>query len=204
MAPRLLLLLWLGSVALGQGLQGPELLGELRKGGYVIYFRHAETDQSQGPLELANKDRIPADYLDCSLQRNLDARGREQALAIGRAFRELGIPVGAVLSSPYCRCRDTAELAFGRSARSDVLLGVGVTEAEMRAKLPEFRRLLSTPPAPGTNTVLVAHLGPLNYLTDRAIELEQGEAAVIRPLGERGYGLVARLEPEGWARLAAR
>ncbi len=76
---------------------------ELR-GREIVLFRHANAPGTGDPLGFA--------IGDCSTQRNLDERGRAQARAIGAAFRTRGIRVGRVLSSHWCRSRDTAELAF--------------------------------------------------------------------------------------------
>ena len=84
-----------------------ELLAELRKGGYVLYFRHAATDFSQ------NDERMKS-YEDCADQRNLIDRGRADAREAGAAIRQLGIPVERVLASPFCRTVETAQLLFGR------------------------------------------------------------------------------------------
>src|SRR5258706_14322846 len=81
------------------------VLGELRKGGLVIYFRHGATDQTGANDETA-------DLMKCETQRNLSAEGREQVTQIGKAFKALRIPVGTVTTSPFCRCKDTAKLAF--------------------------------------------------------------------------------------------
>ena len=89
------------------GRAGPNLVTALQGGGYVIYFRHAETDFSQTDTDTRN-------LADCSTQRNLIPEGRADARAIGQAFRALRIPVGRVLASKYCRTRQTARLAFGR------------------------------------------------------------------------------------------
>src|SRR5215470_16976751 len=83
------------------------LLAELRKGGYVIYFRHTSTDFSRD-------DRLSKADDDCDHQRPLTDKGRTEAREIGAAFRELGIPVERVLASPRCRTMETATLAFGR------------------------------------------------------------------------------------------
>ena len=74
----------------------------LRQPGAVAIMRHA----------LAPGTGDPANFRvdDCSTQRNLDERGRAQARAIGEAFRANGIEVDRVLSSQWCRCRDTADL----------------------------------------------------------------------------------------------
>jgi broad specificity phosphatase PhoE len=58
---------------------------------------------------------------DCATQRNLSAEGRAHARRIGEAFRKMQIPVGRVLSSPWCRCVETAKLAFGGAEVSEPL-----------------------------------------------------------------------------------
>src|SRR5262247_2654209 len=63
---------------------GPALLAELRRGGYVIYFRHTSTDFSRD-------DRLSKSDDDCDNQRPLTDKGRAEARAIGMAFRELKI-----------------------------------------------------------------------------------------------------------------
>jgi hypothetical protein len=80
----------------------------LREGGNVLVVRHAKTD-------MLAKDARGGDFADCSWQRNLSPMGREASREMGDAVRLLGIPVGEVSSSPYCRCMDTARLAFGRA-----------------------------------------------------------------------------------------
>ena len=71
---------------------------------------------------------------DCSTQRNLDASGRAQAARVGEAFRQNGISVGEVRSSPRCRCLDTARLAFGRVEAWMVLQGA-LNDSELRRRL---------------------------------------------------------------------
>jgi phosphohistidine phosphatase SixA len=123
----------------------------LRRGGYVLAFRHAATDLSTTDMT--------GDLRDCSRQRNLNSEGRRQARSIGRAFRRLGIPVGRVLASPFCRTRDTARLAFGRARSSRALLsGDFFADGDARQRQSAgLRRLLAAPPRPGTNTILVSH-----------------------------------------------
>jgi phosphohistidine phosphatase SixA len=50
---------------------------------------------------------------DCASQRNLSGEGRQQASALGESFRRRKIPIEKIYSSQWCRCKDTAELAFG-------------------------------------------------------------------------------------------
>ena len=172
-------------------LAGRELLAALRRGGYVVYFRHAATDMTMSDTSLAT----------CRTQRNLNAAGRADARAIGAAWRSLRIPAGDVVSSRYCRAKDTARLAFGRLRTSLDLTGIAsVSEAERSRRGRALRELLSTRPRRG-NTVLVAHL--FNIQDAANVSLEEGEAAVFRPRGS-GFRLVAKVRPRAWARLSGR
>lgn len=121
------------------GARGPALVDALRRGGFVIYFRHAATDFSQ-------TDREPVDYADCSRQRNLNARGRSDARAIGAAIRRLRVPIDVVLSSRFCRTRQTAQLAFGRVRPWTDLtsLRIAGSDVEERRRIHALRRLLAT------------------------------------------------------------
>src|SRR5499426_2439794 len=86
-----------------------EALWELmRGGGQVVFMRHAGTTPGVGD---------PAGFRldDCATQRNLTDAGREDARRVGTAFRQRAIPVGRVLSSPWCRCLETSRLAFGKA-----------------------------------------------------------------------------------------
>ncbi len=78
----------------------------LKSGGQVVIMRHAATDSTAG-------DRDTMRLEDCSTQRNLSPSGRDEARRIGSAFRARGITVDDVRSSVWCRCLDTATLAFG-------------------------------------------------------------------------------------------
>ncbi len=73
--------------------------------GGIALFRHALAPGTGDPPGFRLEE--------CSTQRNLSAEGRAQAARIGSAFRARGIAIGSVLSSPWCRARDTARIAFG-------------------------------------------------------------------------------------------
>jgi virginiamycin B lyase len=173
------------------------IVQRLRGGGYVLAFRHAATDFS-----MTDTTR---DLRDCSRQRNLNADGRRQARTIGTAFRRLGIPVARVLASPYCRTRDTARLAFGRTEPSHALLSARyLASPGARERQPaRLRRLLARRPRGGTNTVLISH----NFAIDDAagVNLAEGEAAVVAPgRGREGFEIVETVDAEEWTRLARR
>ena len=81
-----------------------KIISELKKGGKIIFIRHA--------LAPGNGDPDNIDLKDCSTQRNLDYRGIEQSKKIGQFFIKNNIPIDIVLSSEWCRCKDTAKYAF--------------------------------------------------------------------------------------------
>jgi Histidine phosphatase superfamily (branch 1) len=168
-----------------------ELLQELRKGGYILYFRHTATDFSK------NDDAMTG-YEDCASQRNLTEPGRAQARAIGENIRALAIPVPKVLASPYCRTVETAMLIFGRAEKSsDVRGGPGTANGPER--YAGLRKLLSTSPPAGTNLAIASHGNPFHAVAGPPY-LAEGEAAVVRPLG-KDFEIVARIHSERWSEL---
>ena len=77
----------------------------LKKGGNIIFIRHA--------IAPGNGDPQNFDISKCATQRNLSKDGELQALKIGKFFKENDIKLTKVLSSEWCRCKDTAKIAFG-------------------------------------------------------------------------------------------
>ena len=170
-------------------------LGDLRNGGYIIYFRHGATDQTGANDEAA-------DLTKCETQRNLSAEGREQAKQIGNAFRSLRIPVGTVTASPFCRTRDTARLAFGRYTVSDDLrFAIGADAGETARFAESLRRMLSTAPAKATNAVIVSHTANLREAAGIWPKPE-GVAYVFRPLPGGMFEATAMVMPEDWSKVA--
>jgi len=172
------------------------VLGELRKGGYVIYFRHAPTEV-EGPGDEGS------DLAKCETQRNLTPEGRRQSTQTGNAFRTLRIPVGTVTSSRVCRCTDTANLAFGHfTVSDDVYVSVGADPAETRRLTKALRRMLSTTPAKGTNAVIVSHMSNLHEAAGIWPKPE-GVAYVFRPIANGDFEAIAMVLPEDWVKVAA-
>ncbi len=167
-----------------------ELLTELRKGGYVIYFRHTSTDFSRDDANSRRDD-------DCANQRPLTDRGRTEARAIGAAFRELKIPVARVLASPRCRTMETAMLAFGKAEKSSEVRG-GTVSANSDQYAP-LRTTLSTPVRSGGNVIISSHGNPFLAIAGGPY-LAEGEAAVIRPLG-KDFEVIARVRHDAWRAL---
>ena len=141
----------------------------LRAPGSVVVLRHSFAPGGFDPPD--------AKLDDCSTQRNLDARGRAQAQRIGGAFRQRGISVGTVLSSPRCRCLDTARLAFGQAQSWEVLQG-SLNDAERRRRqIAEIRDAIAAHRT-GPPLVLVTHGSVVSDLTGRSIQI--GELVVLR------------------------
>ena len=172
----------------------PELTRSLRAGGLVVVLRHAATDFSK-------PDQDPVVVSDCATQRNLSAQGRADARAIGQGVRRLGLPVGKVFSSAYCRTLETARLAFGRATVHRALLNTIAAEHDdvWRAQIRDARRLFGTKPAAGKLTVLVTHGVVVQETTGQT--LEEGEAIVFRPLGNSRFRVVGRVMPREWGTL---
>jgi phosphohistidine phosphatase SixA len=174
-------------------LKGAALVAALRGGGYVLYFRHAATDFGQ------NDERMTG-YEDCATQRNLTDKGRDDARAIGADIRTLGIPIGEVLASPFCRTMETAQLIFGRATASPAARG-GPAQPESPERYAALRDLLASPVARGTNRVIVSHGNPFRAIVGGSY-LAEGEAAVIEPRGKDGFRVVARVPLDQWRALA--
>ncbi len=140
-------------------MQGQELIQALRGGGYVILLRHAATEN-------VAPDDASFDIDDCSTQRGLSEEGRQQARTMGEAYRKLGIQLSEVLTSPYCRAQETADLAFGEGVgKTRELLSVwdGLTILEKEKRGAELRKLLAVKPPAGSNHMLITHTGELLY-----------------------------------------
>jgi phosphohistidine phosphatase SixA len=169
----------------------PALVEKLRSGGYVIVFRHSITDWGQRDAEVTN-------FEDRTTQRNLSKEGEAQAAQIGKAMASLRIPVGAVRASPMWRCRDTAQLAFGRHETTIDLFQRGGQSRAARVAM------LSTAPDSG-NLVLVTHQDVLiPIIADlHRDQLKEGDAFVVKPLGEKKFEVLAQVAPEDWLTLGA-
>lgn len=173
-----------------------ELLKSLRGGGYVLYMRHANTDTSK-------PDAFPkVDLNDCATQRNLNDEGRRIAATIGKQIRAAGIPVGEVIHSPFCRTRETAQLAFGVPGvrlreEHNLSYTSNMTTEEKRPVLAVTRQLLSEPVAAGTNRVIVGHAQNLAELVDRFLKPEAA-MMVFRPQADGRFEYEASIPPCAW------
>ncbi|HSC98780.1 MAG TPA: hypothetical protein VLI21_07750, partial [Casimicrobiaceae bacterium] len=103
------------------------------------------------------------------------------------------------LASPFCRTRETAELIFGH-ATVDARVRGGPARPDNPERYAELRTLMSTTVPAGSNVAIVSHGNPFTAVAGPPY-LAEGEAAVIRPIGNGEFQIVARIPPDGWRML---
>jgi broad specificity phosphatase PhoE len=157
----------------------------LRAPGAVVVLRHSYAPGGFDPPD-ARLD-------DCSTQRNLDDAGRAQARRIGEAFRQHGIAVGVVLSSPRCRCLDTGRLAFGQAQAWTALQGALGDPERRQRQLAEIRWRIAAHEE-GPPLVLVTHGTVVTDLT--ALSVRMGEFVVLRRTAAGDHAVAGQLYVE--------
>ena len=156
----------------------------LRQGGQVVLIRHALTTPGVGDPEGMKLS-------DCSTQRNLSNEGREHAKRVGNAFRERQVSVTQVISSPWCRCIETATLAFGRKPETSPALGNLFGRGELQAaQVAQLKPLAGRKPQSG-NTIMVSHGSTIWALTN--VMPVMGEMVVLTPKADGGFVVAGRL-----------
>jgi phosphohistidine phosphatase SixA len=159
----------------------------LREGGVVIAFRHA----------LAPGTFDPPNFTlgDCSTQRNLSEEGRAQARRIGQWFQARGLVPAAVRSSPWCRCVDTATLAFGAAVPWPALGSPrGSPERTNADHLQQLRAALAEARSRrGRFEAWVTHMFVLSDLVQQSTS--SGEGLVLRADASGAVQVLARLAP---------
>jgi hypothetical protein len=188
----------------------PTLTQALKAGGYVIFWRHTTAAvcadrQELGPASMPQvRDWWKSCERDCAIAtaRQLSPSGYDDADAIGAGIRAKGIPFSRVLSTEYCRGRETAaHMALGPQTETIKELTFFVyPELDLCA---EFRKLIAQAPGTGSNTALVAHLFLVGASEPPCMDsdLAMGEAIVFKPDGRGGSTKIARVKPNEWATL---
>jgi broad specificity phosphatase PhoE len=153
----------------------------LAQGGRIVLLRHAATVPGIGD---------PPGFKPgvCSTQRNLSDAGRRDAARIGAAFQQHGVPVAAVLASHWCRCLDTARIAFGRVEPAAMLDSMFRDDEDARErKLAALRAYLAGAGKVDLgrgNVVFVTH--DVNIRALGAGYVGQGDLVVARPTADGG------------------
>lgn len=162
-------------------------LALLRRGGVVLAMRHALAPGTFDPPGFV--------LTDCSTQRNLNDEGRAQAQRSGERLQRAGLTPARVRSSPWCRCLDTARLAFGRAEPWPALGSPrGTEERTYASQIDTLRRALSAAAAErGRFEVWVTHMFVLADLTGSGTS--SGEGLVLAPGADGRPQVLARLAP---------
>jgi broad specificity phosphatase PhoE len=164
--------------------QADEALWQLLAGGgQVIFLRHAATTPGVG-------DPPGFRLEDCATQRNLSAEGRAQARRLGDALKAHRVPVGEVLSSPWCRCIETAKLAIGQSTTWTPLSNLFGRAENAASQVKALRARIGAWRGKG-NLVLVSHGSTALALTGEHPAMN--EMLVLSPRGGSEFRLEGRL-----------
>lgn len=165
-----------------------ELIERMKAGGHILMIRHA----------LAPGFGDPDDFQigDCSTQRNLDDRGREQARDIGKWLRSKGITSARVYSSQWCRCLETAALIdMGPVTELPALNSFFELTQDREPNLKALREFIAEQPSDGVLIILVTHLVTISAIADQGVS--SGEGVLIELHQDAPYGVVGRLNFDG-------
>jgi broad specificity phosphatase PhoE len=163
-----------------------KLWAQLRHGGNVLLIRHASTQPGPGDPQGFKLD-------DCSTQRNLSDAGRDEAKRIGERLKREGVPIAQVYTSPWCRCRETAAIAFGRGEDWTPLSSVFDAPERDHEYTERVKKRIGTysSRAMKGNVVMVTHNVNIASLTK--LSIAPGEIVVARPDGCCGLRVSGRL-----------
>jgi len=159
----------------------------LRKGGFVLLMRHAATT-------IAGVDPKGFRLGECKTQLNLSDDGRAQARRAGERIAEEKVPISRVYTSPWCRCRETGLLAFGKAEDWEPLgtFFYEPTREEDFTKRVKGRIGNYSTRDLGGNVVMITHNTNIAALTK--LSVAPGEIVVLKPDGCCGFKVVERLD----------
>ena len=173
-----------------------ELVRKLRKGGLILYVRHERTTKE--------KTERFADVVraDCESDNNLIKAGGERAISNAKAMAALRIPIGKVISSVYCRTRETATLMFGVPAETHLLDAAEITETRNHEIMrSDALDVIASEAKPGTNLVLVGHREGLIAIA--GADVNTGDTAILQPMRDAPPRIIAFISSARWTQLAA-
>lgn len=175
------------------------LLDLLREGGSILYVRHGEAN--------VGVDQPNLNFQNCFTQRNLSEEGRRQAIYYGEILRNLGIPISyPVISSPFCRTIETAQLAFGwGNVKIDPFwfqidrLSGNLSMVEQNTILDSLQSKLEIKPPQGSNSIIIAHNFPMGIGLG---QIPNMGTIIIKPRGQgKGYEIISKVSLTGLVQL---
>jgi phosphohistidine phosphatase SixA len=164
------------------------LWSALADGGKVVMIRHTQSEDATPEVSM----HLSAEG-DCTQEQNLSEEGREQARALGALFQGHGVSVDAVLSSEFCRARETAELAFADyEAWTPLNLIEALPAGDSEWLMEDVRERMGDFDGEGV-LVLISHRSNINTITFQ--QTEPGDIVVVEPDEFGGFsvmGLIPR------------
>jgi broad specificity phosphatase PhoE len=161
----------------------------LRQPGHVVFMRHSDAPGSGG-----YGDPPGFKVEDCATQRNLSDEGRAHARRTGEAFRKNGVTFDRLLTSPWCRCKETAQLAIGKSAEVFTPLSNLVGRSEHRESQVKALKAYMAGLDGKTRVLLVTHGIVINALT--GVSPASGEMVIVKPGPDGEPTVVGRLKAD--------
>ena len=142
-----------------------------KNGDKIILIRHSKAPGFGDPPGFKIKD--------CKTQRNLSKKGIDQSKKIGKLFKKNKIKIDQVLSSQWCRCKDTAKYAFKNYKEFSALNSTFQPPLDKKAKkqIKELKDYIKNWNGNGSNLVLVTHYVIITAITD--VVPRSGEIVII-------------------------
>jgi len=160
-----------------------EIWNKLKTGGLVVLMRHMSVIKENNPLL---RDA------SCAKERKLSAKGKKQAANIGKAFRDKNIPIEKVLTSPYCRTTDTADITFGKSQPANFLSVLHALTAKQADQYTEqLTTTIGSYKGKG-NLVFVTHEPNIAAIAFEQVEM--GAFLVLQPTGEQEFDELGKIK----------
>ena len=168
-------------VFLNSAFSNEKLINSLKEGGKLIFIRHAHAPGNDDPENFTLKN--------CSSQRNLSQEGINQSKKIGLFFTRNKIKIDKVLSSEWCRCKDTAKYAFNDYKTFDALNSFyNVRFAKNKSKqIKDLKKYISRWNSK-KNLVLVTHFVVISETLD--VESASGEIIV----SDKNFNIISSIE----------
>ena len=157
------------------------LIKNLKEGGKVIFIRHAYAPGNGDPKNF--------DINDCLTQRNLNYEGRKQSAIIGQSFMKHNIPIDNVISSEWCRCKETASIAFFGKFQTKFFLNSFYDERFSKNKknqIMELKKYINNWKGNG-NLILITHYVVISELLN--VYRSSGEIVI----SDKNYKVIGNL-----------
>ena len=180
-----LLLVMTPLAATGMNPDAADMVNRMKAGNHILMIRHA----------LAPGSGDPANFKigDCTTQRNLDNRGREQAREIGKWLRLKGITSARVYSSQWCRCLETARLMdLGPVSELPALNSFYEMVETREPNLKALNNFIAEQPADGPLIIMVTHFVTISAIAGRGVS--SGEGVLLKLNRDRPYEVVGPLD----------